>query len=445
MLILDALVASIDAVLPRNLMKSKLSVMNNRFLKFPDLNLDFDLRRHDKVIVVGGGKASGAMAEQLELMLPRDLDFSGVISVLEGTSRNFQTQKITLLESSHPIPSEKSVLATTKIMHKVGEATKDSLILCLISGGGSSLMALPAKGITLDDKVKTTELLLKSGASIEKVNCVRKHLSSIKGGLMAKSANGARILSLIISDIVGNPLGSIASGPTAPDPSTFKDALRVLEEYDLTNRIPARVLRRLKDGTKGLILETPKPRNRIFGRVTNAILGDNSVACKAAIDCIRKNAFPVYYFGSGLQGEARELAANLTKLFLTVRSGSPEIHGFTKPCAFVWGGETTVTVRGNGKGGRNQEEALSALWNLGSVKGLTIAFMGTDGKDGFSSASGAIVDSEVDRSAARKKMNPDKYLTNNDSNSFFRRVGRSLLINGPTGTNVNDIGLAMIQ
>ncbi len=445
-LILDSLNAAVEAVLPQNLMKNKLSVKATHILTILGEELDWDLREFDKLIVVGGGKASGAMAEELERQLPKEIEYSGVVSILEGTSHDFHTRKITLLESSHPIPSEKSVKATTKIMQAVSQATKDSLVLCLISGGGSSLMAIPARGITLDDKIKTTSLLLKSGASIEKMNCVRKHLSLIKGGQLAKNANGAKILSLIISDIVGNPVGSIASGPTAPDSTTFKEALSILKEYDLTNLVPARVLRRLRDGAQGKIPETPKSRDPIFRRVTNSILGDNSVACKAAIDVIEKNGnFSPYYLGSDMQGESKDLATNLVSFFLMVRKGTYEVHGFGKPSAFIWGGETTVTVRGMGKGGRNQEEALSALRKIGSVEGVTVAFMGTDGKDGFSDAAGAIVDSEVDLIAKRKKLNADDYLRDNDSNSFFRKVAKSLLITGPTGTNVDDIGLALVQ
>ena len=445
-LILDCLNAAIDAVLPQNLMKNKLSVKRKHILTVSGEGKDYDLRKFDKVIIVGGGKASGAMAQELERRLPDEIDYSGIVSVLEGTSDKFHTRKITLLESSHPIPSEKSVRTTTEIMRKISQATKDSFVLCLISGGGSSLMALPANGITLDDKIKTTSLLLKSGASIEKVNCVRKHLSLIKGGQLARYANGAIILSLIISDIVGNPVGSIASGPTAPDPTTFGEALSVLKEYDLIDQVPERVLRRLKDGALGKIPETPKPLDPTFGNVTNFILGDNSVACEAAIKIIRKNGnFKPYYLGSEMQGESRDLGANLTSLFLTVKKSTSQVQGFEKPCAFIWGGESTVTVRGKGKGGRNQEEALSALQKLGSNEGVTIAFMGTDGKDGFSNAAGAIVDSGVNRIAALKKLRPEDYLRDNDSNSFFEKVGKSLLITGPTGTNVDDIGLALVQ
>ena len=212
------------------------------------------------------------------------------------------------------------------------------------------------------------------------------------------------------------------------------------------DQVPARVLQRLKDGIEGKVAETPKPRDSIFRRVSNSILGDNSVACKAAIDFLRKNGnFRPYYLGSDMQGESRDLATNLASFFLAVGKGNPGVHGFAKPCAFIWGGETTVTVRGKGKGGRNQEEALSALRKIGSIECVTTAFMGTDGRDGFSNAAGAIVDSEIDKIAKMKNLNADDYLRDNDSNSFFSKIGKSLLITGPTGTNVDDVGLALVQ
>ncbi len=445
-LILSGLNSAVDAVRPGVLMKSRLSIDANDNLRILGSELAFPLRSYDKLIVVGTGKASGAMAEALERLIPPTIEYSGVVSMPKGTSRRFHNKKIRLLEATHPIPSIKSVKATVAIMKAVRSATANSLVLCLISGGGSSLMALPATGLTLHDKVRTTHLLLKCGASIEKVNTVRKHLSSVKGGQLARAGNGARILSLIISDIVGNPIESIASGPTSPDPTTFRDALQILTEYGILQKVPTRAAIRLKQGILGRIPETPKPRDPMFEKVTNFILGDNSVACSAAIDKLNMNdKIRTYYLGSAWQGESRDTAANLTDMFLAVNRNLSEIRGFDLPCAFVWGGETTVTVHGKGKGGRNQEEALSALIKLKEKDGITVAFMGTDGVDGFSTAAGAIIDSIAYRVAESKKLSPEKYLKDNDSNSFFKKIGNSLLMTGPTGTNVNDIGIALVQ
>ena len=445
-LILDCLNSAIESVLPSNLMKGRISIDPKEHLIIRGTKLVFPLKSYDKLVVVGTGKAGGSMAETLESLIPTEIEYSGAVSIPEGTASRFHCKKISLLEATHPIPSEKSVIATSKIMNLVEEATEKSLVLCLISGGGSSLMALPADGVTLEDKVQITRLLLKSGASIEKLNCVRKHLSAVKGGQLAKAANGARVLSLIISDIVGNPIESVASGPTVPDPSTFGDALAILEENHALAKAPFRVMKRLKEGLAGRIPETSKPKEKIFDKVTNLVIGDNSVACEVAIKKLKvKSKFRPYYLGSYWQGESRETAANLIGLFRTICEYSGPSYGFTVPTAFVWGGETTVTVNGNGKGGRNQEAALTALIKLKGERKITVAFMGTDGVDGFSSAAGAIVDSRVYNCARSRKLDPEKYLRKNDSNSFFRRAKDGLLITSPTGTNVNDIGIALVE
>ncbi len=229
-------------------MRNKISLGSNDRLLIHGTKLSFPLRSFDRIIVVGAGKASGAMAETFENIIPKDIDYQGAVDVPEGTADRFHCKKIKIFEATHPIPSKKSVEATTKIMGLIQTATPKSLVLCLISGGGSSLMAIPADRVTIEDKIQVTQLLLKGGASIEKLNCVRKHLSLVKGGQMAKAANGARVLSLIISDIVGNPIESIASGPTVPDPSTFSDSLAVLEEFQIQNKVPSRILTRLQQG-----------------------------------------------------------------------------------------------------------------------------------------------------------------------------------------------------
>jgi len=441
--ILGCLATAIDAVLPQNLMKNRVVIDPDSIMKIRNTDFIFQLDSYDRVIAVGAGKASGTMAEALEDLFPSDSKLSGAVVVPQNTRSRFKTSKIKILEGTHPIPSEKSVKATLHMMKLLKTATTRSLVICLISGGGSALLTLPADGITLGDKIRTTNLLLKSGASIEKINCVRKHLSAIKGGQLAKAAKGARILSLIVSDIVGNPIGSIASGPTSPDPTTFRDAVSILTEYDLQRKVPAHVMKRLRAGSLGKIPETPKPNDPTFAKVTNFLLGDNSAPCSAMIEKLGSQCrFSSYYIGSAWQGEARDTASNLAAFLLSVQEDS---GGFRVPAAFVWGGETTVTVKGGGKGGRNQEEALSVLIKLKGREGVTAAFMGTDGVDGFSNAAGAIVDSHSFARSKSKKLSPDKFLKNNDSNSFFRMLGSELLITGPTGTNVNDIGVALVE
>jgi len=444
-LILNCLNSAIEAVEPQNLVKDKLSADSGK-LKVNGTDLSFNLSRFDKVIVVGAGKASGAMASAFEHLIPPGVEYSGFVIIPKNTEVHLHTSKIRLLEGSHPIPSLKSTTATLKVMKALSVATEKSLVVCLISGGGSALMASPAEGITLRDKIETTSLLLRSGGGIEKVNCVRKHLSSVKGGQLAKSANGAQVLSLMISDIVGNPLGSIASGPTVPDTTTFKDAIDILEEFSLTRKVPPRILKRLKNGADGKISETPKADDPTFKKVTNLIIGDNAVACRAATKelAMSGSKYNTYYLGSSWQGEAKDTASNLTRLFLQIRT---ERHGpgLKLPAAFVWGGETTVTVKGKGIGGRNQEEALASLIDMNSTPGVTIAYLGTDGVDGFTDAAGAIIDSELFAKSTTRKLNSQKFLKDNDSYSFFKRIGGGLLTTGPTGTNVNDIGIALVE
>src|SRR5579872_4245025 len=388
-IILDSLEAAIRSVQPRNLISDKISIRGSR-LSIKDVGLHLDLANFDKIIVVGAGKASGALAETLDSLIPSNIDLQGQVTVLEGTSKDFPTRRIQLNEASHPIPNSKGVKGTEKIVSSLRKATPGTLVLCLISGGGSALMVLPAQGISLRDYITTTQLLLKTGARIEEINCIRKHLSRIKGGQLLRFSNGGLVVSLILSDIIGNPLASIASGPTAPDPSTFQEAWEILSKYKLAKSLPVSVSEHIVKGTEGSIPETPKPGDPIFHRVTNYILGDNSIACMAALKSIKKRKrFHPYYLGSSWQGEARNLGENIAALTLTVQKLK---SGFSKPAVLVWGGESTVTIRGTGKGGRNQEEALAALNFLRNQGKITIAFMGTDGLDGFSDSAGAIID-----------------------------------------------------
>lgn len=442
-LILNCLNAAIEAVLPESLINSRLSVDSNEVLSISGTDQTFDLKSYDRVIVVGCGKAGGTMARTMEKVLPENIQYFGTVVVPAGASSEFRLRRIKLVEGTHPTPTEKSVRATAQILNDLSVATKNSLVICLVSGGGSALMASPAEGITLRDKINTTRLLLKSGATIEQLNCVRKHLSRVKGGQLARAANGARLVTLILSDIVGNPIESISSGPTAPDPTTFKDALEVLKEFHLEKKVPDRVLQRLKKGSRGDIAETLKPGDRIFENVSNIVIGDNSLACAAMLTMIQdRHAFSVHYLGSHWQGESRDTAANLSGLFITA---SEKKGASGLPLAFVWGGETTVTVRGKGKGGRNQEEALGAILKLRHSRGITVAFMGTDGIDGFSEAAGALVQSADFERAYSRGLVPETFLKNNDSNSFFRKLGASLLVTGPTGTNVDDVGVALVE
>jgi glycerate 2-kinase len=444
-LILDSLESALREVSPFSLLEKKVSFRNG-MLKVLSNPVRYSIAKADQVLVVGAGKASGYLALSIEKILGDQTITCGCVNVLKGTANYFHTKKIEINEATHPTPSEGGVSGARKIVRLVKSASERSIVICLISGGGSSLLPLPPPEVPLRDKVRTTELLLRSGASIDELNCVRKHISLVKGGQLVKQAsNSPQFLSLIISDVVGDALGSIASGPTAPDPTTFRDAISVLQKYDLLEKVPKSVRVYIKLGIRGKRAETPKPGDRIFNRVTNCIIARNKDACQAAVQTLENRLHsPCYYLGSSWQGDADELARNLSGIFC---SGFEKPIPSRKPFSIVWGGEATVKVRGNGEGGRNQQEALVCLERLSecSDRHVTAAFFGTDGIDGNTNCAGAIIDQESSEMAKSKKLEPGSYLRNNDSNGFFKATKSNLIRTGPTGTNVNDIGIAIIR
>jgi glycerate 2-kinase len=442
-LILRSLEDAVDAVLPGNVLARKLNFRNN-VLTFLPTREKYDFRKYDKVVVVGAGKASGFLAQSIEKLLGPKNIAAGYVNILQGTRNYFKTKRIQLNEASHPVPNRAGEVGAEHIVHLLGQLSEDSLAICLISGGGSSLLPLPTPDITLSDEVRTTDLLLKAGANIDEMNCVRKHISRVKGGQLVKLAkNRPQFLSLIMSDVVGDHLESIASGPTAPDPTTYGEALQILERYDLTRRVPSSVLAHLKRGHAGEEKETPKPGDEVFSKVSNHIIASNRDACMAAIRNLKtsKAVRSVNYLGSYWHGEAVVLAQNLAGFLC---HGGDQNRGLVQ--AFVWGGEATVTVHGNGKGGRNQEQALAALEIIGTCeRKITAAFFATDGVDGKTDAAGAVIDCEIFSLAKKKKLDCNAFLRNNDSNTLFKKLGDSLIITGPSGTNVNDVGIALVR
>ena len=443
-LMLKGLRTAIEASQPEALLRDRVKLIGGRMLSITETKIQLNLKRYDRIIIVGAGKAAGGMAVALESVLGPNVEFEGTVIVPEGIAKNYKTRKVIMREATHPRPSKAGIRATKQVLDLLRSSTKKSLVVCLFSGGGSSLMTLPANGILLHEKRYVIDLLLSSGAIIEEVNCVRKHLSRVKGGLLADYTNGARILNLLISDVVGNPLDSIASGPTVADSSTFRQAIHILKKYNVEQKVPRSIITRFEKGVSGSVPETLKKGNAIFNRVQSVLIGDNATACRAAALELSKEIKPVYYLGSEWQGEAREVGRNFASMIVSAAKsnfGQP----FTSACAFVWGGETTVTVSGNGSGGRNQEEALSALDRIRNQRHLCMGFIGTDGKDGNSDCAGAIVDYSSFRRALKKKVQPSEYLRSNDSFNFFRKIGASLLQTGPTGTNVADIGIAILD
>lgn len=395
---------------------------------------EFDLSEAEKIIVVGGGKASGRMAEVLEEILGDKLT-CGVVNVPEGMASEHRLRRVKLVEAGHPLPNEGSVEGTEEMMSLVSDLGRQDLVICLLSGGGSALVTLPAEGISLEDLRELTQLLLKSGAAIEEVNAVRKHLSKVKGGQLAKAAYPARVISLIISDVVGDKLDTIASGPTYPDSTTFSDALGVVKKYGLIDKLPKSILTRLRSGAEGKLPETPKPREKYFSNAFYEIIASNSDAVRAAAEVGKSHGLNVIVLTTTMRGEAREVGANLASVGRDIHEAGKPV---SRPALLVSGGETTVTVRGGGIGGRNQELVLSAAIEMSGLGNAAVASFGTDGIDGPTDAAGAIADGFTLERAKHLGLDSTVYLERNDSYSFFKELG-DLLITGPTGTNVMDV------
>ncbi len=431
-LAIDALNAALEAVDPKAIIKSKVKIKGET-LKIGKLT--FNLSKFKNTYVVGGGKACGPMAEALVELLG-DRIKEGAINV-PHSSTSYRTGRVKLQRAGHPIPDQSGVKGAARMLKLVGKAEENDLVFCLISGGGSSLMPQPRSGISLEDKQKVTDALLKSGATINEFNTVRKHISGLKGGWLAKAAYPATVVNLILSDVVGDPLDFIASGPSVPDTTTFHDAIEVLKNYKLWSKVPDSVRKVLTDGERGLIPETPKLGDRVFRKVHNIVVGNNFTTSHAAYKTFRKARVNSLLLTSTLEGQAREAGTMLASIAKEiVASGNP----VPKPAGVVAGGETTVTVAGRGKGGRNQEIALSAALRIGSMDGVVIASMSTDGVDGPTDAAGAIVDGKTLQRARNLGLSPREFLAKNDSYTFFSRLS-DLVFTGPTGTNVCDVAV----
>jgi glycerate-2-kinase len=433
-LALGSLEAALSAVDPKQIIKSKVA-LKDCTLEVDDCS--FDVRQFKNIYVIGGGKASGSMAEALEQVLDSRIT-DGLVNVLHE-SRN-KTEIIKLHGANHPIPDEAGVEGTRRMLEIAEGATADDLIICLISGGGSSLMPLPRGDVMLADKRQITDALLKSGATINEVNTVRKHISDFKGGWLAKKAYPATILNLILSDVMGDPLDFIASGPTVPDSTTFGEAVGVLKKYDLWSKAPSSIRKLLSDGQKGLVPETPKRGDDAFKKVYNVVVGNNRFATQAACGGLKSAGLSTLMLTAMLEGEARQVGTVLASVAREVSiSGNP----VPRPAGIVAGGETTVYVVGKGMGGRNQEIALAAAMKLGGLDGVVVASLSTDGVDGPTDAAGAVVDGQSIAKAQGNGLAPEKFLTDNDSYHFFSRLG-DLIFTGPTGTNVNDVSVVVI-
>lgn len=384
-----------------------------------------------KVIVVGAGKAAAAMAAAVEASMPPPLD--GLVVTRYG--HGVRCSHIEVVEAGHPVPDAAGVAAAARILAKVKNLSADDLVLALISGGGSSLLAMPAAGISLEDKQDLNRALLKSGARIDEMNCVRKHLSAIKGGRLVGAAAPARVVSLIISDVPGDDLSGIASGPTVPDLTTRAQAAAILKKYKID--VPASVLARLGDPDS----ETPKPGESCFANARSLLIATPQVSLEAAAAVAQAAGFAPVILGTAIEGEARDVALVHAGIVKQIQAfGQPA----KLPCAVISGGETTVTIRGNGRGGRNAEFLLSLAMGLDSSPGVCAIACDTDGIDGSEDNAGAIIDAETLRRAVDLNMDAVEYLQRNDAYTYFQRLG-DLVVTGPTLTNVNDFRAVLIE
>ncbi len=396
-----------------------------------------DLSRIYRVIVVGMGKASAGMTVALEGLLG-DRISAGLVVTADDYS--VATTTVEVVEAGHPVPDKRGLAAAKRIAALVASAGEKDLTIVLISGGGSALLTLPAEGISLTDLMRTNEQLLRSGAKIQEFNTVRKHLSQVKGGQLARRAFPAQVLAFVLSDVPGDPLDAIASGPTTPDPTTFEEAKQILRHYGLWMKVPSPVRSHIEDGLCGSVPETPKPGDPLFQRVQNVTVGSGTLAADAAQAEGKRLGYRTLLLTTTLEGEAREVGTNLASLAReVVRYGQP----VQPPALIVSAGETTVTVRGTGKGGRNQELALSAALGIDGLANVVIASLGTDGRDGPTDAAGGMVDGETVARMRAQGIDPRRALANNDSYTALKQSG-DLVITGPTGTNVADLCFVII-
>ena len=384
---------------------------------------------YQRALIVGAGKASAPMAAALEDVLGDALPIEGAVTVRYGHAA--PTRWVRIREAGHPMPDQAGVDATAEIVRLLEDASERDLVLCVISGGGSALLTLPAEGLSLDDLRQTTDALLRSGATITDFNIVRKHLDQVKGGGLARRAAPASLITLVLSDVVGNPLDAIASGPTVPDTSTWADARAVFDRFALWDQAPDVVAARMR----AELPETPKPGDPVFAGSQTVVVGSNLLACLAAAAEATAGGFSSHVLTTFVEGEARE-AGRVLAAFL--REVDASANPLPRPCCLVAGGETTVTIRGKGKGGRNQELALSAAFALRGVPDILLASIGTDGNDGPTDAAGAWVDGSTLSRAAELGLDAEQALRDNDSYTFFSALGQ-LVKTGPTNTNVNDL------
>jgi len=401
-------------------------------------DITFNLKTFQQIFLVGTGKASASMAQAVEGILG-DRIIQGLITTKDGHSLPLRHTQV--IEAGHPIPDSRGIEGAQKILNLLKGSGSHDLVIFVLSGGGSALLPLPAEGITLEEKQEVTQLLLDSGADIQEINTVRKHISQIKGGWFAKWAHPSTVLTLILSDVVGDPLDVIGSGPTVVDPSTFEQAWEILRKYDLMKEVAPSIQKHLLAGKQHRVQETPKPGDSAFEKVSNILIGSNLLALRAAEKEALSLGFHTLILSSSIVGETRDAARFHTAIVKEVISSGKPVP---KPACIVSGGETTVTIKGRGRGGRNQEFALAGALGIHDLDKVVLLSGGTDGTDGPTNAAGAIADHTTLRRAGELGLDPKAHLENNDAYPFFQRLG-DLLITGPTQTNVMDVRIILIS
>jgi len=430
---IEIFLAAVESVKPGNLIKSYVS-LNNNILQIE--KIAFDLTSVKNIYVVGAGKASAAMAQTIESILGSRISAGHIITKYD---HSVPLKFIETTEAGHPVPDDNGIKGTKHIVSIVKKAEKDDLVICLISGGGSSLLADVPEGCTLEDLKKVNSLLLKSGANITEMNCIRKHLSNVKGGQLSRAASPARVVCLILSDVIGDPLDVIASGPTAPDPSTFEEAISIIRKYNIENELPEQIYRVLQEGIEKKRQETLKDSDEILRLTNNLIIGTNLLALKTAKERAESLGYESQIVTNKLEGDVSDVA----NYIFEVAKGVKEKMNNKKIC-LLFAGEPTVKVKGNGLGGRNQHLALIAARLLKDSPGITFLSGGTDGTDGPTDATGAVVDSFTSENSSNLHLDMEQYINNCDSYNFFKQAG-GLIITGPTQTNVMDLMVALID
>lgn len=431
--ILSAALAAVD---PSRLIQEHVSRKNNELILAGN---EVDLEEYARVYILGIGKAAYPMTVSMADILG-DRFAEGCILTKKGNHKlpEIYRNRLSIFTGGHPFPNEEGQLATAEILSRLSSLNNDELVIVLISGGSSALFTYPAEGISLTDLIMTNQILLSCGADIQEINTIRKHLSRIKGGQLARILQPARTYTLILSDVIGDQIDIIGSGPTTPDPSTFADALAVINNYHLEGELPPRVITYLDQGLRGIHPETPKPNESVFTKVVNQILASNQNALQAGAEQAKAEGFSVDILPQFLTGEASMEGEKMAKQLVDMaRNGQP----LPRPACLIAGGETTVTLTSTkhpGRGGRNLEIALSALPFLDGLENAALITLATDGEDGLTDAAGAVVTGKSLQRCQQLDLDPGTYLKNHDSYTLFESLG-DLLLTGPTGTNVNDL------